>query len=144
MLISFTVLGEFPPPSALQGVQVIDQLTQTVGYNPSTCHQEESIAIGANFPPTPPKLIERIKAWEFIDISELLLDILGCSKSTLNDDAIKSPKLQCQTVTNILQWIQYIPVCLSVISKTHPSRVSPLLAYQTLIIEANIEYNGDN
>ena len=45
-------------------------------------YKEGSIFIGAVTPPVPPKLVERIKTGDFIDMAELLSDRMWTSKSS--------------------------------------------------------------
>lgn len=37
----------------------------------------EAVNVGADLPPVPSKLVKKIRAWEYIEISELLPDHLG-------------------------------------------------------------------
>lgn len=42
---------------------------------------------------------------------------------------------------NILEWIQCFGIYVAVLMQKHPNRIQDLLGYQTLIVEACMEYN---
>ena len=77
-----------------------------------------SIFIGAAVPPVPPKLVERIKAGDFIDMAELLPDCMGTSKLSM-DESTKQ-KVRRRPVSNIIKWVQCFNVYLSVMCRTCP------------------------
>ena len=97
------------------------------------------VTLGAGLPPVPSKLVARIEAGEFIDMGELLPDRVGVSRP---DDTGKALTKR-RTVSGILEWIKCFNVYLAVISRKQPERIPDLLAYETLIIEAHMEYSGD-
>ena len=99
------------------------------------------LSIGAGLPPVPHKMVVKIQQEEFVYMVELLPDHLGCSFGTPEDKTTTKPKKQ--SVTNILKWIEYFIIHMAVISKTQPHRVPDILGYQSLIIEAPLEYGGD-
>ena len=84
--------------------------------------QTNTVAFGAGLPPVPSKLVARIEAGEFRDMVELLPDHVCISRP---NDTGKASTKHC-TLSGILEW-----------------RISNLLAYVSLIIEAQIEYSGD-
>lgn len=91
----------------------------------------------------PQKMVTKIKSGEFVGMSELLPDRLGCSKSLTPEDGSTGSKSKKRSVTNILEWIQCFNVYIAIIAKKHPERVPDLLEYQSLIIDASIQYEGD-
>ena len=99
--------------------------------------------MGAGLPPVPAKLVVRIEAGEFVDMAKLLPDKLGFSKTTLNDDQARPSKPRRRTVTNILEWTQCFATYMAVVCKKQPERKPDLLGYMILIIEANMEYDGE-
>ena len=99
--------------------------------------------MGAGLPPVPARLVTRIEAGEFIDMAELSPDKLGLTKSTLNDDQAKSSKPRRRTVTSILEWTQCFATYMAVICRKQPERMPDMLGYLILIIEANMEYEGE-
>ena len=76
--------------------------------------------MGAGLPPVPARLVTRIEAGEFIDMSELSPDKLGLAKSALNDDQAKPSKPQRRTVTNILEWTQFFATYMAGICRKQP------------------------
>ena len=104
---------------------------------------QRSLHMGAGLPPVPAKLVARIEAGEFVDMAELLPDKLGFSKTTLNDDQARPSKPRRRRVTNILEWTQCFAIYMAVVCKKQPERMPDLLGYMILIIEANMEYDGE-
>ena len=80
-----------------------------------------SIFIGAATPPVPPKLVERIKTGDFIDMAEFLLDCMGTSKSS-GDESPKQ-KARCRLVASIVEWVQCFNIYLSVMCRTCPEKI---------------------
>lgn len=79
-------------------------------------------------------------------MAELLPERLGSSTAppTSHSEEDKPPaKPKRKQVTNILEWVQCFNIYIAVISTKSPSRVRDLLGYQTLIIQASMEYRGD-
>ena len=113
--------------------------TRTVGGPITDCQ----VMIGAGLPPIPAKLVSKIEAGEFVDMAELLPDRFGIAKSRPGDESAQPSKHKQRTVTTILKWIQCFSIYLAVIAKKQPQRIPDLLAYQTLIIESQLEYQGD-
>ena len=100
------------------------------------------LSIGAGLPPVPHKMVARIQRGEFVDMVELLPDRLGCSFGSTPEDKTTA-KSKKQSVTNILEWIKCFGIYMAVIAKSQPDRIPDLLGYQSLIIEAHLEYGGD-
>ena len=92
-----------------------------------------TVALEAGLPPVPSKLVTRIEAGEFIDMGELLPDHVGISRP--NDSG--------KALTERREWIMCFNVYMAVISRKQAGRISGLLVYETLIIEAHMEYSGD-
>ena len=99
--------------------------------------------IGAGLPPVPPKLVQKIQAGEYVDMAELLPDRLGVNAGppVQGDKDDKKPKHR--QVTNILEWIQCYTIYMAVRAEKHPEKILDMLGYQTLIVEARMEYEGD-
>ena len=84
-----------------------------------------------------------IEAGEFVDMAELLPDRWGSTISLVGDETLRVPRPRRWTVTTILEWIQCFSIYLTVIANKQPQRIPDLLGYQRLIIESQIEYQGD-
>ena len=142
-------LGVVPPPSAISDVSLINQHPQSLlipsGPGNISPHQlplrqiphSSSVFIGAVVPPVPPKLVDRIKGGEFIDMAELLPDHIGTINPSSTDKSAKQ-KVWWRPVTSIC-----FNIYLSVICRTCPERIPDLLTYQMLIIEASMVYEGN-
>ena len=98
--------------------------------------------IGAGLPPVPQKMVAKIQSNEFVDMSELLPDCLGCLKTgqITEDQATSRPMARKRYVSTILEWIQCFGIYMAVLTQKHPERISDLLGYQHLIITASLEY----
>ena len=103
-----------------------------------------AVPIGQGRPPVPKKLANKIESGEFVDMAELLPDRLGCTRSLALEDKGGVPKSKRRAVTNILEWIQCFSVYIAIIALKYPERVPDLLGYQSLIIDASIQYEGDS
>ena len=104
---------------------------------------ERSLHMGAGLPLIPAKLVARIEAGVFVDMTELLPNKLGFSKTTLNDDQARPSKPRYRTVTNILEWTQCFATYMAVVCKKQPEHMPDLLGYMILIVEANMENDGE-
>ena len=100
-------------------------------------------SIGAGVPPVPDKIVSRIAAGEFIEMSELLPDHLGTARLGAGEDQSRAPRLRCKVVTNILEWVECFAIYVAVVSRTQPQRVPEMLGYLMLILEAHMEYVGE-
>ena len=98
-----------------------------------------SVSLGSGLPPVPSKLVAKIEAGEFIDMGELLPYRVGISRPEDTGRALP----RHHTVSGILEWIKCFNVYMAVISRKQPGRIPTLLAYETLIIEAHMEYAGE-
>ena len=77
-------------------------------------------------------------------MSELLPDRLGCPKSGQALEDLSTPKSRKQQVSTILEWIQCFGIYVAVLTRRYPEQIPDLLGYQSLMIEARLEYEGDN
>ena len=81
-----------------------------------------------------------------MDMAELLPDRLGVNAGpvgTSEKDDKQSPKTKRRQVTNIFEWIQCYSIYMAVVAEKHPEKIQDLLGYQTLIVEAQMEYDSD-
>ena len=150
MYISLAV-GEVPPPSALSnlleiGTGTVDPtLVDPSGIQaPINPKDTPPVTVGASLPPVPGKLVKRIQAGHFIEMGELLPERLGVASMGSDDEGFKMPKAKHRAVTTILEWAQCFGIYVAVISRTQLKQVPDLLAYQALIIQAQLEYQGDS
>ena len=77
-------------------------------------------------------------------MAELLPDRMGTSpKSSYGDSESAKQKFKRRPISSIIEWVQCFNVYLSVVCRTCPGRIPDLLAYQMLIIEASMVYEGN-
>ena len=126
--------GTLDPP-------LVDPLGIQAPVNPK---DTPPVTIGANLTPTPGKLVKRIETGHFIEMGELLPERLGAANMGTDDERLKMPKAKHRPVTTILEWAQCFGIFVAVISRTQPKRVPDLLTYQALIIQPQMEYQGDS
>ena len=87
--------------------------------------------------------VSRIEIGEYIDMIELLPNQLGTTRSPANDDSVRAVRQRRRELSGILQWIQSFATYTGICCQNQPHRIQDLLGYQTLIIEASLEYQGD-
>ena len=106
--------------------------------NPLATHgKPQSFSIGAGRPPVPTKLVQKIESGAFVDMVELLPERLDTADS--EDTRLKRKKRSL----SILEWLQCYAVYVAVVARKQPARLTDLMGYQSLIIEANMEYKND-
>lgn len=76
-------------------------------------------------------------------MTELLPDKLGIARTAANDDSFKPTRPKRRALSGILEWVQSFAIYMAVVCRKQPHRIQDLLSYQTLIIEASLEYQGD-
>ena len=166
------IAATVPPPSALAGIPLIGSnlslpalstTAMTSRFNSSippiqpTASQTTPISIAAapypntpqgppiivspNDPPIPNKLAQRVWKGEYIELSEFLPETLGAGDS---DSQGTSSGTRNRKVSSISQWIQCFNTYTSIVALKQPSRITDLLAYSSLIVQAHRKYSGDN
>ena len=105
-----------------------------------TSNSPSASSFGAGLPPVPNKLVKRIQDDEFIDMSELTIDRLSMSSP---DETSKPSHSKRRPVTSIIEWTQCFTNYIAILGQAQPERISDLLGYQHLILEAHLEYAGD-
>lgn len=153
-------LGSIPAPICLPELPLFSmaadsrlssrQLATTVAASqqglPSTSIGAAPSAAGSRYDPTaalPPKLVTRILSLEFVEMSELIPD-------TWHEDAQASPdrgeaqrrRPRRPPVTDIMTWLQCFARMAAVLSTKYPDKAPELWAYQSLIIRAARNYEG--
>ena len=107
--------------------------------NPPVDGAAQTFVLSDGLAPVPAKLVSKILKGEFVDMSELLRDNLEAERkgALLDPSEASSPsstKCSRREVPDLLSWVQCFGTYMAVIASQQPSRVMPLLAYQTLII----------
>ena len=92
-------------------------------------------------PPIPAKLAKRIQDGQFVEMVELLPDLLrGYNPS--DEDKLKSSKSKYHEsqITNIINWMQCFSLYIAIICHSQPQRTVDLLGYQNLIITSHQQF----
>ena len=91
----------------------------------------KSFALGAGLSPVPAKIVVRIQAEEYADLSELLPEQLSGNADTsitLDSGEEKAThKKKRNRITSILEWAQCFSTYVAVLTKKHPQRISVLM-----------------
>ena len=124
--------GDIPPPHRFSHIRLIQD---PLFHLPTDA---QNVSIGAGRPPVPTKLMNKIESGVFVEMAELLPERLGVLGT--DDDAKQKPKKRS---LSILEWLQCYAVYVAVISKKQPERIPDLMGYQSLVIEAYMEYKND-
>ena len=91
-------------------------------------NSETYFSVNWSRPPLVPHwLVTKIESGEFIDMSQLLPDQLGCTRGQVLDDQSGVLKSKRHLVSNILGWIQCFGVYMAVITCKQPKRIQNLL-----------------
>ena len=138
-----TAIGAIPGSNALAHVGVEGNKEETSGVDTGDQESSTVICIGAGLPPVPQKLVKRIQAGEFIDMSELLPDRLGINAGPPLEGDKESKQTKRRQVANILEWVQCFSVFTAVRTQKCPEKTQDLLGYLAPIVEARMEYEGD-
>ena len=88
------------------------------------------VYVGEGLPPVPSKLADKIKRWEYVEMSELLPEFWSRPEDGENKQA--AARRRCQ-VTEIFTWVQCFCTYTSVLSQSSPETVPELLAYLVTI-----------
>ena len=101
MLFFLIALGNLPPVGSVQGVRTLG-LSDSVTIPPLLA-PDDCVTIGAGLPPVPAKLVSRIGAGEHNDMTELLPDRLGTTRSPANDDSVRAGYQRRRVLSGILE-----------------------------------------
>ena len=106
-------------------------------------HEEQRCSWGrAYIPPVPGRLAERIRNWEFIEMFELLQELLANQKAGESTEKQPHRARGHKRVQDIGAWLQCFAVFVGLVAKSSPEAVPRLMAYMISIIRASQEYEG--
>ena len=104
------------------------------------------VCIGAGLPPLPIKMVERIRANEFVDLAELppargkgkLMAQPGEGQIVIVQaaDLMQSKR----TIPDFATWSQCFGLYVAVLAAAHPGRLADLMSYQSLIARASKKF----
>ena len=145
-LSSTPAIDHLPTSSQLQHVQELNEtqqhldLTELTHPTIPTSYPNKSsppVLISSGLPPVPAKLVKRIQQGSFVEMVELLPETLS-SPEYAPDNEPAGQKQKRREVTNIINWVQCFGVFIAIVCRKEPSRISDLIGYQNLIIQASI------
>ena len=107
-----------PAPTTSTSYSTTPMVTKvtTVSKADDSLETPHAVFIGQGLPLVPKKLASKIGSVEFVDMSELMSDCLGYSKTSTSEDKSWATKSKKRAVANILEWIQ----CFSIYSSEKP------------------------
>ena len=103
------------------------------------------IYIGEGLPPVPPKLAEKIRRWEFVDMAELLPEFWSLPLTTKSEGqpvTQPSPSRRSRKVTDLASWVQCFATYVGVLAGSSPEVVPELMAYLIQIVRVSQDFGG--
>ena len=100
------------------------------------------VFIGEGLTPIPSRLAERIWRWEFVEMSELLPEMLVDHKAGELSDKQSTRARGRRRAQDITVWLQCYAVFVGVVVKSVPEAIPSLMAYMTSILRASQEFEG--
>ena len=131
-------------PSAIQlghiqqDTEPPSSLTNNTQPNQLQFSEAAPMSLRGGMPPIPAKLVKRIQEGSFIEMAELLPDLLR--NASLPDDTSKNSKPKSHSIGSIIEWVRCFSCYIAVIYCSQPQRVIDLLGYQNLIITSHLEF----
>ena len=130
---------------------VLTWVLQSLLPRTSTAGSGERVLLGNGIPCLPKKLVSKIRAWEFVDLAELLPTANASESAT--SSGIPSARFSlfpgCEVVShrrrrisNIVDWCQAFVIYMAALVSEHPSAALELIAYMLTIIKASQQYDG--
>ena len=102
---------------------------------------EKGVYVGEALPPVPQKLAEKIWAWDFVDMAELLPEFWD-PKLEEKEGGQASSVRRRRPVTELKMWLQGFAIYVAVMSGKHPGAVPQLMSNMVSIIRAAEDYAG--
>ena len=127
--IADVTMGQVPTKEQLDTLRAMEPVDLQAEKVPKLAKQSmaEVITLGAGLTPVPKKLVARIQAGKFIDMSELLPDRLSAFGSPLtkgnSSEASGPSKQNCHYVANILEWLQCYSIYVAVVTEKIPEKI---------------------
>ena len=97
------------------------------------------VYVGEGLPPIPRSLVDKILAWKFVEMSEMLPEYWALAKE---DNDPKKEKSKRPKVTDFHTWLQCFAMYAGVLGKHHPSAIPELMAYMVTISQASQDFDG--
>ena len=146
---SYLVLDQVPSAQQLSHVHELNDDPRTASSAPLSCQQPltcqpadkafSPLYVGGGLPPVPAKLAKRIQDGQFIEMGELLPEVLR-GPTPYDDDHQKSSKSKFRELDGIIDWIQCFSLYIAIVCRSQPHRITDLLGYQNLIITSHMRF----
>ena len=117
-----------------------ENLLPTGGGRPRA--DERGVYVGEALPPVPRKLADKIQAWEFTEMTELLPEFWAQKLEEKEGQPGSGSSRRKRPVTDLKTWLQCFAIYVGVLSAKHPEAVPELMSYMVAIIRASEDYAG--
>ena len=155
-------LGHLPAPGALSSVTLLPATAINLGENTptlappqrsqptgSTAQQAKGVSLSPATEPFPPKLVERIRAGQFVEMRELLTDNIALLHQLESLGACQYPipslpgilKPRLREVTSLTSWMFAFLAYVAILSDDTTTR--NMLAYARLVIREAQRHGGN-
>ena len=109
----------------------------------SSAGQGAGVFMGEGLPPVPGWQVERIRKWEFLEMYDLLPELLTDQKGGEGGVRQTSRARGWKRVQEEISiWLQRFAVFVGVVAKSAPDAVPGLMAYMVSVIRESQEYEG--
>ena len=98
------------------------------------------MCVGEGLPPVPRALVDKIVAWRFIEMSEMLLEYWVLGKD--DNDPKKAKAKRPKRITVFHMWLQCFTTYAGILGQHHPAFIPELMAYITTISTAVQDFDG--
>ena len=125
---------------ALSGIEGKSKVDNSEG---ATSAAPQLVQVGSGFPALPKKLVEKVKANQYIDLPP------AKGKSRPMSQALEGQVLVVQAadllqsrriIPDLVTWLQCFALYVAVLAPEQPERIADLMAYQALIAKASRKY----
>ena len=103
--------------------------------------------VGPGYSPVPEKLVSKIRSGQFVDLADLLAEILKIQEPEPPSYfegklLVPSTKKRVQEITDLITWVEAFTVYTWILCSSHPSRWQDLTQYKLLILKTARQFPG--
>ena len=109
-----------------------ENLLPTGGGRPRA--DKRGVYVGEALPPVPRKLADKIQAWEFIEMTELLPEFWAQKLEEKEGQYGSSSSRRKRPVTDLKTWLQCFAIYVGMLLAKRPEAVPELVSYMVAII----------
>ena len=147
-----------PPPSSLSNIPTPDsplvdpnllEVPQKTDSNETTSLTVGTTAalgsfgiyMGEGLPPVSDKIADKIRAWKFVDMAELLPEPWGAPSLMQEGPSTSQERRKSKKkVTDIVTWLECFAMYVGVMAGAHPKSVPELMAYMITILRTSQDF----